>query len=164
MSFDENKTTKFVRSDVSLASVSSGVTGAYAITKPIRLQRVYWREAFYKGCSICSRKIANKCPRHPSSSSNAYYRMLVLLNQDDVELWVTAFDETAAAILGTPANQFECLDEAGRMYLADCVLGSQLLVNVVKSLRNGYVNFVLAKIYPVRTKFPEAIIDSTKPT
>ena len=48
MSFDENKTTKFVRSDVSLASVSSGVTGAYAITKPIRLQRVYWREAFYK--------------------------------------------------------------------------------------------------------------------
>ena len=48
MSFDENKTTKFVRSDVSLASVSSGLTGAYAITKPIRLQRVYWREAFYK--------------------------------------------------------------------------------------------------------------------
>ena len=98
MSFDENKTTKFVRSDVSLASVSRGVTGAYAITKPIRLQRVYWREAFYKGCSICSRKIANKCPRHPSSSSKAYYRMRVLLNQDDVELWVTAFDETAAAL------------------------------------------------------------------
>ena len=98
MSFDENKTTKFIRSDVSLASVSSGVTGAYAITKPIRLQRVYWREAFYKGCSICSRKIANKCPRHPSSSSKAYYRMRVLLNQDDVELWVRAFDETAAAL------------------------------------------------------------------
>ena len=38
MRFDENKTTKFVRSDVSLASVSSGVTGAYAITKPIRLR------------------------------------------------------------------------------------------------------------------------------
>ena len=90
MSFDENKTTKFVvRSDVSLAS--SGVTCDFAITKPIRLQRVYWREAFYTGCSICSRKIANKCPRHPSSSSKAYYRMHVLLNQDDVELWVKAF-------------------------------------------------------------------------
>ena len=48
--------------------------------------------------SICSCKIANKCPRHPSSSSKAYYRMRVLLNQDDVELWVTAFDETAAAL------------------------------------------------------------------
>ena len=50
------------------------------------------------------------------------------------------------------------------MYLADCVLGSQLLVDVVKSVGNGYVNLVLAKIYPVRTNFSEAIIDSTKPT
>ena len=49
------------------------------------------------------------------------------------------------------------------MYLADCVLGSQLSVNVVKSLGNGYVNFVLAKVYPVRTNFPDTIIDSTKP-
>ena len=63
MSFDENKTTKFVRSDVSLAS--SGVTGAYAITKPIRLQRVYWREAFYKGCSICSCGAASRIGFEP---------------------------------------------------------------------------------------------------
>ena len=89
--------------------------------------------------------------------------MRVLVNQDDVQLWVTAFDETATAILGTPASQFECLDESGRMDLADCVLGLQLLVNVVKISKNGYINFVLAKIYPVRTKFPDAIIDSTKP-
>ena len=164
MNFDEDKTTKFVKRDISLTSVSSGVKGSYTITKPIQLQRVYWREAFYKGCSICSRKITDKCPHHPSSSSKTYYRMRVLLKQDGVELWVTAFDETAAVILGTSASKFECLDEAGRMYLADCVLGSQLLVDVVKSVGNGYVNLVLAKIYPVRTNFSEAIIDSTKPT
>ena len=162
MDFDESKT-RFVKSDVTLAAVSSGETGVYTLTKPIRLQGLHWRAAFYKRCSTCSRKVANKCPLHPSSPSKAYYRMRVLINQDDVQLWVTAFDETAAAILGTPASQFECLDESRRMYLADCVLGSQLLVNVVNSLENGYVNFVLAKIYPVRTNFPDAIIDSTKP-
>ena len=163
MDYDESNTTKFVKSDVTLAAVSSGGTGVYTLTKPIQLQGLHWRAAFYKGCSICSRKIANKCPRHPSSSSKVYYRMRVLINQDDVQLWVTAFDETAAAILGTPASQFECLDESGRMHLADCVLGSQLLVKVVKSLGPGYVNFVLAKIYPVRTNFQDVIIDSIKP-
>ena len=164
MDFDESKTTKFVKSDVTLAAVSIGGTGVYTLTKPIQLQGLHWRAAFfYKGCSICSRKIANTCPRHPSSSSKAYYRMRVLINKDYVQLWVTAFDETAAATLGTPASQFECLVESGRMHLADCVLGSQLLVKVVKSLEPGYVNFVLAKIYPVRTNFQDVIIDSIKP-
>ena len=66
-------------------------------------------------------------------------------------------------MMGTPASQFDCLDESGRMKLADRVLGLQLVVNVVKSVENGYVNFVFAKIYPARTNFPDAIIDSTKP-
>ena len=85
MDSDEGKT-KFVKSAVTLAAVSSGLTGIYTLTKHVRLHGVHWRAAWYKGCSTCRRKLANKCPFHPSSPPKAYYRMRVSINQDDVQL------------------------------------------------------------------------------
>ena len=89
--------------------------------------------------------------------------MRVLVKQGVVQLWLTAFDEIAVDILGTPASKFDSLDECGRIKLVDSVVGLKLLVNIVKSVKSGYVNFVFAKIYAARTNFPETIIDSTKP-
>ena len=66
-------------------------------------------------------------------------------------------------ILGTPASKFDYLDESGRVKLVDSVVGLKLYVTIAKSVKNGYVNFVFAKIYAERTNFPETIIDSTKP-
>ena len=45
MDSDESKT-KFVKSDVTLAAVSSGMTCVYTLTKHVRLQGVHWRAAF----------------------------------------------------------------------------------------------------------------------
>ena len=136
MDFDEGKT-KCVKSDITLAAVSTGLNGIYTLTNPVRLEGVHWRAACYNGCSTCRRKVDNKCPFPPASPSKAYYRMCVLIKQGDEQLWLTAFDETAATILGTPTSKFDCLDESGRMKLADRVVGLKLLVNVVKSVENG---------------------------
>ena len=105
-----------------------------------------------------------KCSFHPGSQSKVYYRLHVLVKQSDVQLWITAFDEIAVVILGTTASQYHSLDESGRMTLVDSVVGLKLLVNVVKTVKNGFTKFVFAKIYPARTNFPETIIDSIKPT
>ena len=89
--------------------------------------------------------------------------MRVLVKQSDVQLWLTAVDEIAVGILGIPASKFDSLDESARIKLVDSVVGLKLLVNIVKSVKKGYVNFAFAKIYAARTNFPETIIDSTKP-
>ena len=83
--------------------------------------------------------------------------MRVLIKQVDVQLWLTAFDEIAVDILGTSAIKFDSLDESGLIKLVDSVVGLELLVNIVKSVRCGYVNFVFAKIYVARMNFPETI-------
>ena len=155
---------KLTKSDTTtLADVSTGATGIYTLNKPVRIEGLHWRAACYNGCSTCRRKVDRTCSFHPASPSKAYYRMRVLIKQGDVQLWLTAFDEIAVDILGTPASKFDSLDESGRIKLVDNVVGLKLLVNIVKSVKNGYVNFVFAKIYAARTNFPETIIDSTKP-
>ena len=155
---------KLARSDTTtLADVSTGVTGIYTLTKPVRIEGLHWRAACYNGWSTCMRKVDRTCSFHPASPSKAYYRMRVLIKQGDIQLWLTAFDEIAVDILGIPASKFDSLDESGRIKLVDSVVGLKLLVNIVKSVKNGYVNFVFAKIYAARTNFPETIIDSTKP-
>ena len=75
-----------------------------------------------------------------------------------------SFDEIAVDILGTSASKFDSLDESGRIKLVDSVVGLKMFVNIVKSVKNGYVNFVFAKIDLARTQFPDAVIDSIKQT
>ena len=51
-----------------------------------------------------------------------------------------------------------------RRKLVDSVVGLDFLANVVKTVKNGLTNVAFAKINPARTKFPDAILDSMKPT
>ena len=165
-SFDSSSDSNpnLARSDTTtLADVSTGVTGIYTLTKPVRIEGLHWRAACYNGCSTCRRKVDRTCSFHPASPSKAYYRMRGLIKQGDVQLWLPAFDEIAVDSLGTPASKFDSLDESGRIKLVDSVVELKLLVNIVKSVKNGYVNFVFEKIYTARTNFPETVIDSTKP-
>ncbi len=93
-----------------------------------------------------------------------YYRLRVLIRQGDVLLWLTAFDEIAATILDTPASEYESEDVSRRRKRVDSVIGLIFLVNVVKTVKNGFTNVAFAKINPECTKFPDAILDSIKPT
>ena len=102
MDSDEGKTKCVKSCDTTLASVSTGLNGIYTLTKPVRLVGLHWRAACYNGCSTCRRKVDRTCLFHPASLSKAYYCMRVLIKQGDVHLWLTAFDETVAAILGRP--------------------------------------------------------------
>ena len=52
---------------------------------------------------------------------------------------------------------------SGRRKLVDSVVGLHFLVNV-KTVKSGFTNFSFAKINPARTKFPDTVLDSIKPT
>ena len=102
MESDEVKT-KCSKSYTSLDDVSFGFSGIFSLTKPVRIEAVHWRDnGCYRRCVQCRRKVDTKCSLHPESDSNVYYRLRVLIRQGDVLLWLTAFDEIAAIIVGTP--------------------------------------------------------------
>ena len=145
--------------------VSCGFSGMFSPTDPVRIESVYWRDkGCYQGCSTCRRKVDKKCSFHPESQSKVYYRLRVLIRQGDVLLWLTAFDEMAATIVGKSASVYGSLDASDRRKLVDGVVGLRFLVNIVKTEHRGFTNFTFAKIHPALTKFPNAIIDSIKPT
>ena len=157
--------TKCSKSYTSLDDVSCGFSGLFSLTDPVRIEAVHWRDnGCFWGCVQCRRKVDTKCSLHPDSGSKVYYRLRVLIRQGDVLLWLTAFDEIATIIVGTPASEYGSLDVLGRRKLVDSVVGLHFLVNVVKTVKSGFTNFAFAKIYPARTKFPDAVLDSIKPT
>ena len=116
--------TKCSKSDTALDNVSCGFSGMFSLTDPVRIESVHWRDnGFYRGCVQCRRKVDTKCSLHPDSGSKVYYRLRVLIRQGDVLLWLTAFDEIAANIMGTLASEYGSLDVLGRKKLVDSVVG-----------------------------------------
>ena len=163
MESDEVKT-KCSKSYTSLDDVSCGFSGLFSSTDPVRIEAVRWRDnGCYRGCVQCRRKVDTKCSLHPDSDPKVYYRLLVLIRQGDVLLWLTAFDEIAAIIACTPASEYGSIDVSGRRKLVDSVVGLHFLVNV-KTVKSRFTNFAFAKINPARTEFPDAVLDSIKPT
>ena len=152
MESDEIRT-KCSKSYTSLDDVSCWFSGLFSLTDPVSIEAVHWREnGCFRGCVQCRRKVDTKFSLHPDSGSKVYYRLRVLIRQRDVLLWLTAFDEIAAIIV------------LGRRKLVDSVVGLHFLVNVVKTVKSGFINFAFAKINPASTKFPDAVLDSIKPT
>ena len=102
MESDEVKT-KCSKSYTSLDDVSLGFSGIFSLTEPVRIEAVHWRDnGCYRGCVQCRRKVDTKCSLHSDSESKVCYRLRVMIRQGVVLLWLTAFDEIAAIIMGTP--------------------------------------------------------------
>ena len=103
--------TKCSKSYTSLDDVSCGFSGLFSLTDPVRIEAVHWRDnGCFWGCVQCRGKVDTKCSLHPDSGSKVYYRLRVLIRQGDVLLWLTAFDEIATIIVGTPASEYGSLD------------------------------------------------------
>ena len=51
------------------------------------------------------------CIHHPDPDTKATYRLRVLLKQDDISTWSTAFDDVAENILGISVEDFEALND-----------------------------------------------------
>ena len=62
--------------------------------------------------------------------------------------------------MGMSADQYYYIDEASQINVVDSVVGLKMLVDIVKSIRSGYTNYVINQISPARKTFPDDIIDS----
>ena len=147
------------KSETSIVAVSTYMSGSYIVTGYITVYAIYWRDATYTGCRVSSRKVHKHCYLHPDTPTKLFYRLRVLLNQDNAELWVTAFSDIAETIMGMSADKCNAQDKPGQMKAVDRVVGLKCLVDIIKSMINGYTNYVLNQIFPARATLSDDIID-----
>ena len=58
------------------------------------------------------------CAQHPVAKTKEIYRLRILLRQDDLNMWVTAFADVAELIMGVSVEEFNAFDDAGRKRIA----------------------------------------------
>ena len=63
------------------------------------------------------------CAQHPTAKTKEIYCLRILLRQDDLNMWVTAFAVVAELITGVSVEEFHAFDDAGRKRIAWGVRG-----------------------------------------
>ena len=58
------------------------------------------------------------CAQHPFAKTKEIYRLRILLRQEDLNMWVTAFAHVAELIMGVSVEEFGAFDDAGRKRIA----------------------------------------------
>ena len=58
------------------------------------------------------------CAQHPVAKTKEIYRVRVLLRQDDLNMWVTAFADVAELIMGVSVEEFSTFEDEGRKRIA----------------------------------------------
>ena len=97
------------------------------------------RRYSYHRCVDCWKKgvqnIEGKycCVDHPEAETEEIYRLRVLLRQGDLNMWVTAFDEVAEAIMGVTVKKFSAFDDDGRKRVAGGVSGMKCYMTIEKT-------------------------------
>ena len=93
-------------------------SGWFTIKPPVTIASVGRRR--YHRCVECGKKATQStegeygCVHHPEAGTKATYRLRVLLKQDDICMWITAFADVAENILGISVDDFETLNDVGK--------------------------------------------------
>ena len=127
--------------------------GWFTIKPAVTIMALVRRRYSYHRCVDCWKKgvqnIERKycCVDHPEAETEEIYRLRVLLRQGDLNMWVTAFDEVAEAILGVTVNKFSAFDDDGRKRVAGGVSGMKCYMTIEKT-RGVYTNYTVESMEP----------------
>ena len=125
--------------------------GWFTIKPAVTIVALIRRRYSYHRCVDCWKKgvqnIEGKycCIDHPEAETEEIYRLRVLLRQGD--MWVTAFDEVAEAILGVTVKKFSAFDDDGRKRVAGGVSGKKCYMTIEKT-HGVYTNYTVESMEP----------------
>ena len=84
------------------------------------------------------------CVQDPYADTKAKYRLRILLKQDDICMWSTAFDDVAESILGISVEDFEALNDVGKKTVVWGVIGMKCSMTITKEIYIYiYTNYVI---------------------
>ena len=109
---------------VTLEELQKGDGGWFTIKPTVTIVALCWDRYSYHRCVECRiRALPNAegkygCAKHPAAKTQAIYCLRILLRQDDLNMWVTAFADVAELITGVSVEEFHAFDDAGRKRIA----------------------------------------------
>ena len=101
------------RDAITLDELQKGGVGSFTIKPPVTIASVGRRRFGYHCCMECRKKTNQNtegeygCAQHPDADTKARYCLRILLKQDDISMWSTAFHDVAESILGISVEDFE---------------------------------------------------------
>ena len=105
---------------VTLDELQKGDRGWFTIKPAVTIVALCWDRYSNHRCVECRlRALPNAegkygCAQHPSAKTKEIYCLRILLRQDDLNMWVTAFAYVAKLIMGVSVEEFHAFDDAGR--------------------------------------------------
>ena len=108
----------------------------------------------YHRCVECEKKAIQNtegeygCVHHPDADTKATYRLMVLLKQDDICMWSTAFADVAENILCIYVEDFETLNDVGKKTVVWRVIGMKCNMTITKQIGIIYTNYIVESMQP----------------
>ena len=86
------------------------------------------------------------CAQHPDADTKARYCLRILLKQDDISMWSTAFHDVAETILGVSVEDVEELNDDGRKAVVFPAIGMQYTMTIGKTVGAMYTNYTIKSV------------------
>ena len=133
---------------VTLEELQKGDGGWFTIKPAVTIAALCRDRYSYHRCVECRlRALPNAegkygCAQHPEAETEEIYPLRVLLRQDDLNIWVTAFADIAELIMGVSVKEFRAFDDEGRKRVDWGVRGMKCNMTVGKTV-GVYTNYTV---------------------
>ena len=138
---------------VTLEELQKGDGGWFTIKPAVTIVALCWDRYSYHRCVECRmRALPNAegkygCAKHPAAKTHEIYCLRILLRQDDLNMWVTAFADVAELITGVSVEEFHAFDDAGRKRIAWGVRGMKCNMTIgKKTVGEMYTNYTVQSV------------------
>ena len=81
------------------------------------------------------------CAQHPVAKTKEIYRVRVLLRQEDLNMWVTAFADVAELIMCVSVEEFSAFNDEGKKRIAWGMQGMKCNMTIAKTVGEMYTNY-----------------------
>ena len=137
---------------VTLEELQKRDRGWFAIKPTVTIVALCWDRYSYHRCVKCRlRALPNAeekygCAQHPAAMTKEIYCLRILLGQDDLNMWVTAFADVAELIMGVSVEEFHAFDNAGWKRIAWGVRGMKCNMAIGKTVGEVYTNYTIESV------------------
>ena len=137
---------------VTLEELQKGDGGWFTIKPAVTIVALCWDRYSYHRCVECRmRALPNAegkygCAKHPAAKTQEIYCLRILLRQDDLNMWVTAFADVAELITGVSVEEFHAFDHVGRKRIAWGVRGMKCNMTIGKTVGEMYTNYTVQSV------------------
>ena len=127
-------------------------SGWFTIKPTVTIAALCWDRYSYHSCVECRmRALPNAegrygCAQHPVAKTKEIYRLRILLRQDDINMWVTAFADVAELIMGVSVEEFGAFDDAGRKRIAWGARGMKCNMTIGKTVGEMYTSYTVKSV------------------